>query len=117
MLSRIARDHGRLDILVDNAGVAILLPIQEMTLAHYERQMSINLTSAFLGMRLGGVLMRRTGHGRSIINISSVGGIVGLPRTHAYGARKAAMRVFGKGLAIETAKDNIRVHPGSIRTA
>jgi len=120
VLARIEGAHGRLDVLVNNAGVAILYPIEEMTLELFERQMAVNMTSGFLGMRLGVELMRRAGNGGSIINISSVAGLVGLARTHAYGASKAGLRVFGKGLAIETAKDGIRVnsvHPGMIRTA
>lgn len=120
VLARIEGAHGRLDILVNNAGIAILYPIEEMTLELFERQMAVNMTSGFLGMRLGVELMRRAGNGGSIVNISSVGGIIGLARTHAYGASKAGLRVFGKGLALETAKDGIRVnsvHPGMIRTA
>lgn len=119
VIGRIEADHGRLDILVNNAGIAILCPIEEMTLERFNRQMEVNMTTAFLGMRLGVAAMRKAGHGGSIVNISSVGGLIGLARTHAYGASKAGIRVFGKALAIETAKDGIRVnsvHPGMIRT-
>ena len=119
VIAQIEADHERLDILVNNAGIAILLPIEEMTLERFNRQMEVNMTTAFLGMRLGVAAMRRAGNGGSIVNISSVGGLIGLARTHAYGASKAGIRVFGKGLAIETAKDGIRVnsvHPGMIQT-
>lgn len=119
VLDRIAQDHARLDVLVNNAGVAILHLIEDMTLERFERQMTVNMTSGFLGMRLGVEAMRRAGNGGSIVNISSVGGIIGLARTHAYGASKAGLRLFGKALAIETAADGIRVnsvHPGMIRT-
>lgn len=117
---RIVDDRGRLDILVNNAGVAILYPIEEMSLERFSRQMEVNMTSAFLGMREAVAAMREAGNGGSIVNISSVGGIVGLARTHAYGASKAGVRLFGKALAMETAKDGIRVnsvHPGMIETA
>lgn len=120
VIERIVADHGRFDILVNNAGVAILLLIEDMTLEHYTRQMEVNMTSAFLGMRAGVAAMRAAGHGGAIVNISSVGGMIGLARTHAYGASKAGIRVFGKALAMETARDGIRVnsvHPGMIRTA
>ncbi|MFW2851844.1 SDR family NAD(P)-dependent oxidoreductase [Sphingomonas sp. TX0543] len=117
---RIVDDRGRLDILVNNAGVAILYPIEEMSLERFSRQMEVNMTSAFLGMREAVAAMREAGNGGSIVNISSVGGIVGLARTHAYGASKAGVRLFGKALAMETARDGIRVnsvHPGMIETA
>ncbi|WP_298675373.1 SDR family NAD(P)-dependent oxidoreductase [uncultured Sphingomonas sp.] len=119
VLCRIVADRGRLDILVNNAGVAILYPIEEMTLERFSRQIDVNMTSAFLGMRAAVATMREAGNGGSIVNISSVGGIVGLARTHAYGASKAGVRVFGKALAMETARDGIRVnsvHPGMIET-
>ena len=120
IVDAIMAEHGRLDVLVNNAGVAILYPIEEMTLERFRRQMDVNMTSAFLGMSTAVAAMRTTGNGGSIVNISSVCGLVGLPRTHAYGAAKAGMRLFGKSLAVETATDRIRVnsvHPGMIRTA
>jgi NAD(P)-dependent dehydrogenase (short-subunit alcohol dehydrogenase family) len=115
----IVDEHGRLDILVNNAGIAVLHPIEDMTLDRFERQMTVNMTTAYLGMRHGVAAMRKAGHGGSIVNISSVGGIIGLARTHAYGASKAGIRLFGKGVAVETAREGIRVnsvHPGMIHT-
>ena len=119
VVARIVAEQGGIDILVNNAGVAVLYTIEEMTLERYNRQMEVNMTSGFLGMRAVVAAMRAAGRGGSIVNISSVGGIVGLARTHAYGASKAGLRLFGKALAMETAGDGIRVnsvHPGMIRT-
>ena len=120
MIARIVAEQGGVDILVNNAGVAVLYPIEEMTLERYTRQMDVNMTSGFLGMRAAGAAIRARRRGGAIVNTSSVGGIIGLARTHAYGASKAGLRVFGKALAMETAGDGIRVnsvHPGMIRTA
>lgn len=119
IVGRTVAAHGGLDILVNNAGVALLYPIEEMTLDLFKRQMDVNMTSAFLGMSVGVAAMRECGRGGSIVNISSVCGLIGLPRCHAYGASKAGIRLFGKGLALETATQGIRVnsvHPGMIRT-
>jgi len=109
---------GQLDILVNNAGIAIQKTIDELTLADYERQMSVNMTSVFLGTKAAIPHMRKIGGG-SIVNISSVAGLVGIPRVAAYSTSKGGVRLFSKTIAIECAKDQIRcnsVHPGIIET-
>jgi len=109
---------GRLDVLVNNAGIAILKPIQALSLADWNRQIEVNLTSVFLGCKHGLAAMRRTGGG-SIINLSSVAGLVGLKTCAAYGASKGGVRLLSKTVAIEGAPDNVRcnsVHPGMIWT-
>lgn len=109
---------GRLDILVNNAGIAIQKPVEELTLADYDRQMSVNMTSVFLGTKAAIPHMRRGGGG-SIVNISSVAGLVGIPGVSAYATSKGGVRIFSKAIAIECAKDQIRcnsVHPGIIET-
>lgn len=108
----------RLDVLVNNAGIAILKPIAELTLADWNRQLEVNLTSVFLGCRYALAAMRRTGGG-SIINLSSVAGLVGLQTCAAYGASKGGVRLLSKTVAIEGGPDNVRcnsVHPGVIWT-
>lgn len=110
---------GPIDILVNNAGIAVLRPIEDLPLADYTRQMDVNMTSGYLGMRAGVANMRAHGRGGSIINISSVAGLIGIPGVTAYAASKAGLRLFGKALAMETAKQKIRVnsvHPGMIMT-
>lgn len=117
-ISTIIDEFGTLDILVNNAGIAIQKPIEDLTLADYERQMSVNMTSVFLGTKAAIPVMRKNGGG-SIVNISSVAGLVGIPGVSAYSTSKGGVRLFSKTIAIECAKDQIRcnsVHPGIIET-
>ncbi|MDE0063152.1 MAG: SDR family oxidoreductase [Gammaproteobacteria bacterium] len=118
VIARTLDEFGRLDILVNNAGIAVLMPIAEMTLADWNRQIDVNLTSVFLGCKYGMAAMRESGGG-SIVNLSSVAGLVGLATCSAYGAAKGGVRIMSKTLAVEGAPDNIRcnsVHPGFIWT-
>ncbi len=110
--------YGRLDILVNNAGIAVLKPLADLTLADWNRQIEVNLTSVFLGCKYAAAEMRRAGGG-SIINLSSVAGLVGLPGCTAYGASKGGVRLMSKSIAVELGRDRIRcnsVHPGVIWT-
>lgn len=119
IVDRIVAAEGGLDILVNNAGIAVLRMLQDLTPADYARQMEVNMTSGYLGMRAGVAAMRAAGRGGSIINMSSVAGLVGIPGVTAYAASKAGLRLFGKAVAMETAKEGIRVnsvHPGMILT-
>ncbi|MFV8816113.1 SDR family NAD(P)-dependent oxidoreductase [Haliea sp. E17] len=109
---------GRLDVLVNNAGIAMLKPLAEFTLAEYHRQMDVNMTSVFLGSRAAAELMREGGGG-SIVNMSSIAGLVGVPGVSAYGASKGGVRLFSKTVALEYATAGVRcntVHPGVIDT-
>jgi NAD(P)-dependent dehydrogenase (short-subunit alcohol dehydrogenase family) len=113
--------HGRLDILVNNAGIGIGGPILEMKLSDWRRQTAINLDGVFLGVKHGIPLMRQSGDGGSIVNISSVAGLKGTPSLAGYCATKGGVRLFTKAIALEcaNAKDGIRVnsiHPGLIET-
>lgn len=110
--------YGRLDVLVNNAGIAILKPIEALSLSDWNRQIDVNLTSVFLGCKYAAPAMRAAGGG-SIVNLSSVAGLVGLQTCAAYGAAKGGVRIMSKVLAAELGKDNIRcnsVHPGFIWT-
>ncbi len=118
LIAQATRDFGRLDVLVNNAGIAILKPIDALTLADWNRQIEVNLTSVFLGCKYAAPAMRAAGGG-SIINLSSVAGLVGLQTCAAYGAAKGGVRIMSKVLAAELGKDKIRcnsVHPGFIWT-
>jgi NAD(P)-dependent dehydrogenase (short-subunit alcohol dehydrogenase family) len=111
--------HGCLDILVNNAGIAILSMIENVTTANWLKQNDVNMNSVFYGTQRAVREMRRVGKGGSIINMSSVVGSVGVPGCAAYGASKGAVRLFSKTVALETARDKIRVnsvHPGMIMT-
>jgi NAD(P)-dependent dehydrogenase (short-subunit alcohol dehydrogenase family) len=118
VMAAIEDAFGGLDICVNNAGIAVLVPIEHMTLAQWNRQIEVNMTSVFLGCRAALREMKKRGGG-SIINLSSVAGLVGLQTCVAYGAAKGGVRIMSKSVAMEAAKDNIRcnsVHPGVIWT-
>jgi NAD(P)-dependent dehydrogenase (short-subunit alcohol dehydrogenase family) len=113
--------HGRLDILVNNAGIGIGGSVLEMTLANWRRQTAINLDGVFLGTKHSIPLMRASGEGGSIVNISSVAGLKGSANLAGYCATKGGVRLFTKAVAMEcaNARDGIRVnsvHPGLIET-
>lgn len=113
--------HGRLDFLVNNAGIGIGGSVLEMTLANWRRQTAINLDGVFLGTKHSIPLMRASGDGGSIVNISSVAGLKGSANLAGYCATKGGVRLFTKAVAMEcaNAKDGIRVnsvHPGLIET-
>lgn len=109
---------GRLDVLVNNAGIAVLKRTEELTLDDWNRQITTNLTSVFIGSKLAMEQMKTSGGG-SIINMSSVAGLVGMKRCVAYGASKGGVRAMSKSIAMDGAEYNIRcnsVHPGVIWT-
>ncbi len=122
LVAAIAQEHGRLDVLVANAGIAIQVPgITDMSLADWRRLMAVNVEGVFLGVKHALPLMRRAGHGGSIIMMSSIAGIRGSAGLACYSASKGAVRLFAKSVAMECAamRDGIRVnsvHPGVIET-
>jgi NAD(P)-dependent dehydrogenase (short-subunit alcohol dehydrogenase family) len=120
LAERIARDAGRLDVLVNNVGNAVVRPIAETTLAQWRDTMAINLDSVFLGTRAMLPLLTTSGHG-AIVNLSSVRGIIGGVDIAGYCAAKGGVRMFTKATALECAAlgNNVRansVHPGLIET-
>jgi NAD(P)-dependent dehydrogenase (short-subunit alcohol dehydrogenase family) len=120
VIATIRKGHGRLDVLVNNAGIAILKPLDQLTAADWEKQNKVNLDSVFYGTQRAVALMREVGQGGSIVNLSSIAGLVGVTMCGAYAAAKAGVRVFSKVVAMECAAQNIRcnsVHPGMIETA
>ena len=122
VIADVEKTEGRLDILVNNAGIGLGSPsITTMSLEDWRRQQAINVEGVFLGIKHSLPLMRKAGHGGSIINMSSVAGLKGSPTLAAYCATKGAVRLFTKSIAMECAnmKDGIRVnsvHPGIIET-
>ena len=116
---REAEQHfGRLDIMVANAGIGIMSPIETMTLADWQRQQAINLDGVFLSIKHAIPAMRKAGGG-SIVLMSSIAGLRGAPMLAAYSATKGGVRLLAKSVAMEHAADNIRcnsVHPGIIAT-
>jgi NAD(P)-dependent dehydrogenase (short-subunit alcohol dehydrogenase family) len=111
---------GGLHILVANAGIGIMGPAIDMTLADWRRQMGVNVDGVFLSVKHCIPLMRRSGSG-SIVMMSSVAGLRGSAGLAGYSASKGAVRLFAKSMALECAqaRDGIRVnsvHPGVIDT-
>ena len=114
----IGRQHGHLDICVNNAGIIRLGPFEHTTLADYEAVVRVNQFGVFLGMRTSIPLMRKAGGG-SIVNISSIDGLVGMSFAAGYVASKFAVRGMTKAAALELGSENIRVnsiHPGGVNT-
>ena len=117
--------HGALPILVNNAGVGPTAPVETMPLGDWRRVMAINVDGVFLGVRTFTPLLAQSGAavagGASIINVSSMYGIVGAVDTSAYNASKGAVRLFTKGIALEFAAKKMPIranslHPGMIET-
>jgi NAD(P)-dependent dehydrogenase (short-subunit alcohol dehydrogenase family) len=111
------RAAGRLDVLVNNAGVVRVAPIAEETDEGWAATMSVNATGVFYGMRAA--IPAMLGRGGSIINIASIYGPVGAPGYVAYTASKGAVIAMTKVAALEHAADGIRVNaicPGPVRT-
>lgn len=116
---------GRLDILVNNVGADLTGKVQDLELSAWHRLMALNLDSVFLGTKTFQPMLARTGettpYGSSIINISSIMGIVGLGDVSAYNASKGAVRLFTKSNALEFADNGVpicvnSVHPGFVDT-
>ena len=104
---------GKLDILVNNAGVSHRAGVEQTTSEAWD---NVNVKGVFLGTKAAIPEMRKAGGG-SIINISSIYGMVGSVASAAYHASKGAVRIFNKSTAIQYASENIRansVHPGFV---
>ena len=111
--------YGKLDVLLNNAGILIRKNIEETTEDDWDRIFAVNAKGVFLGTKAAIPAMREAGGG-SIINISSTAGLVGSPNGSAsYTATKGAVRLFTKSTAIQHAREGIRcnsIHPGPIET-
>ncbi|GAB5488300.1 MAG: glucose 1-dehydrogenase [Parasphingorhabdus sp.] len=119
LIASIVADHGRLDVLVNNAGILEIAEIEDANANDaLMNQFKVNVAGSYLGTSAAVSAMRKAAGG-SIINISSIAGLVGFRGSAAYTASKGAVKMFSKSVALETARDNIRVntvHPGIIET-
>ena len=112
-------EFGRLDVLVNNAGIAPITPIIGGSPDDYLKVVMVNQVGVYLGMRAAAPAMKAGGRGGSIINISSIDGMIGMPGVAGYVASKFAVRGMTKTAALELAPFGIRVnsvHPGYIDT-
>ena len=120
VVAQIIERFGKLDVLVNNAGIALVGTVEDTTLADWRSTQNVNLDAVFMGTREAVKAMKVTGG--SIINISSVEGIIGDPKVAAYNASKGGVRVFTKSAALHCAAEGYAVrvnsvHPGFIGTA
>lgn len=123
--AKIERDYGHLDILVNNVGSDLTGKVQDLALADWRRLMTLNVDTVFLGTKTFQPLLAKAGastpYGSSIINVSSIMGLVGMGDVSAYNASKGAVRLFSKSNALEFADAGIpirvnSIHPGFVET-
>ncbi len=114
-------EHGRLDVLVNNAGIFTSCPVDETDLEEFQKVINVNVVGVFLGCKHGLRAMKANpgGPSGSIINLSSVTGLRGQIGGAAYTSSKGAVRLLTKTVAVENAPNGIRcnsIHPGVIET-
>jgi NAD(P)-dependent dehydrogenase (short-subunit alcohol dehydrogenase family) len=118
-LAAVIAKAGRLDVLVNNAGINIRNAIEEMPAESLDAMLAVNVKGPFLGIKHALPIMRKAGGG-VILNMSSVCGLIGHKYTNeAYVATKGALTLLTKSIAVRCAKDNIRcnaVHPSTVDT-
>ena len=114
----IVKKHGRLDVLINNAGIIDYEPLDELDIENWQKMIAVDQSGVFLGMRAAVRVMRKRKSG-SIVNISSIWGSAAVGGAHAYHAAKGAVRNMTKNVAMTYVADGIRVnsvHPGFIDT-
>lgn len=117
-VDKVIEKYGRLDVLVNNAGIISYAALHELDMAAWAQMIAVDQTGVFLGMREAIGVMRRQKSG-SIVNISSIWGSAAVAGAHAYHAAKGAVRNMSKNAAMTYVADGIRVntvHPGFIHT-
>lgn len=118
LVTQTVETFGKLDILFNNAGIAMRLPVAELPEEDWHRCLDVNLNGVFLCAKAAIPAMKKNGSG-VIINMSSIYGIVGADVRAAYVASKGAVTNLTRGMALDYAQDNIRVNcicPGFVET-
>lgn len=123
LMEQVGEHYGRLDVLVNNAGITARSSIEELTLETWDRAFAVNVTSAMLGCKHAIRLMKANpgGPSGSIINLASIAAYLGMPDAAAYSASKGAVRLLTKSVAVHCAQQyrKIRcnsIHPGAVDT-
>ena len=120
LMSKVMTDYGHLDVLVNNAGIAIEAPLQETTVADWDRVMAINVKGVFLMCKHAfGPMTAAAAEAPSIVNISSIEGLAANPMHAVYGASKGAVTSLTQNTALEYGQHGIRcnaIAPGWINT-
>ncbi len=115
VLQFVEKTHGRLDILVNNAGVGTTGSIEETTLEQWRAIHSVNSEGPFLGCKYALDLLKKNKTGGSIINVSSVAGIIGAPNLAAYCSSKASVRyILSKSVALHCARKGYGIRCNSV---
>jgi meso-butanediol dehydrogenase/(S,S)-butanediol dehydrogenase/diacetyl reductase len=117
-IRRVHTDHGRLDVVVQNAYQMTAAPLVEMTTEAWHHNFRVTLDAVFFGLRAALPLLAKAGAG-SVINVSSTAGLAGSPALAGYGAAKAALENLTRTAAVEAAPHGVRVNslcPGVIAT-
>jgi len=118
MVAQTLKNYGKLDTLLNSAGIAMRLPVAELPEEDWHRCLDVNLNGVFLCAKAAIPAMQKNGGG-SIINMSSIYGLVGADVRAAYVASKGAVTNLTRGMALDYAQDNIRVNcicPGFVET-
>jgi NAD(P)-dependent dehydrogenase (short-subunit alcohol dehydrogenase family) len=118
VIAAIVNRHGRLDVLINNAGIIAYEPLDRLEMKDWLTMIAVDQTGVFLGMREAVRIMRKQQAG-SIVNISSIWGNAAVAGAHSYHAAKGAVRNMSKNAAMTYVSDGIRVnsvHPGFIHT-
>lgn len=121
VMAAVEERFGGLDVLVNNAGIAVKANIEDTTLDDWRRTMAVNLDGVFFGCQQAIAVMKR-GRGGSIVNLSSIDGVIGEADLAAYCASKGGVRTLTKAVAVHCAEAGYRIrcnsiHPGYIWTA
>ena len=117
LINKIVDETGKIDILINNAGIYERRSIEETTEEQFDKMLAVNTKGPFIGIKLALDALKASGNA-SIVNLSSTAGLRGSFAVH-YGASKGALRLMTKSIASKYAKDGIRcnsVHPGPIDT-
>ncbi|OBX23344.1 MULTISPECIES: SDR family oxidoreductase [Bizionia] len=117
VIDRTLKTYEKLNILANAAGIAIGKNVEDITLADWKRLLSINLDGSFLGTQYAIKAMKETGEGGSIINFSSIEGLIGDPNLPAYNASKGGVTIFTKSAALHCAKQGYKIRVNSIHPA